>query len=123
MEIPDDRELTDDERALTRWLLQHGVDGASDYDVQLANARVVSRCACGCASVNFAIPGRTLEPEAGLTILADFQWRDRDHHLGGVFVFAKNTVLAGLEVWSIDGDAEINLLPDIADLHPIDTQI
>jgi len=120
IEIPDDRPLAIDERTLTTWLLEHGTPDARDYLVQLSQARVVSRCACGCASINFDVVNHFIAPQAGMNILADYQWRDADGHVGGVFVFAKNAVLAGLEVWSIDGIAAIDRLPKQESLEPLD---
>jgi hypothetical protein len=55
-----------------------------------------------------------------MQILSDYQWRDPKGHLGGVFVFARQGVLAGLEVWSIDGEAAIDRLPPIDSLRPLD---
>jgi hypothetical protein len=60
--IPDDRELTTEERTLVEWLLRHGREGsgirpgASAYLDQLPTLRVWSRCACGCASINPHLP-------------------------------------------------------------------
>jgi len=58
MEIPDERELDEQERALVRWLLEHGTPDAAPYLAQVPLARVVSRCACGFASLNFDIGGQ-----------------------------------------------------------------
>jgi hypothetical protein len=50
----------------------------------------------GCASVDFAIEGRTPPSGAGMEILADFEFRDPDGNRGGIFVFAKAGQLAGI---------------------------
>ena len=47
--IPEDRPLSADEYALTRWLLAHGLPGADAHPGALDRARVVGRCGCGCA--------------------------------------------------------------------------
>jgi hypothetical protein len=65
--IPDDRPLTDAEASLVRWLLSHGIPRAKDHLSQLDRARVVSRCYCGCASINFAIGGVVPPPADGTT--------------------------------------------------------
>ncbi len=88
-------------------------------DAALDRARVVSRCGCGCASVDFAVDGIEPPAGAGLQVLADFQFRDAAGHLGGVFVFAEDGALAGVEVWSIDGAAATDRLPDPSSLEPL----
>lgn len=119
--ICDDRDLTKDERSLTEWLLDHGTQDANRYRNQLDHARVAARCDCGCASVDFAIDG--VVPKAGepISILADYEWRDNEGQLFGVFVFSRCDLLAGLEVWSQDGLATANCLPSIIQLQPIGT--
>src|SRR4051812_48743027 len=101
--IAEQRPLSDEERALVRWLLEHGEPRASQFLSQLEDACVVSRCGCGCASVNFAIGGQTPSCVGGLDVLSDFYWHDHEGHASGVFVFACEELLAGLEVYSLDG--------------------
>ena len=74
----------------------------------------------GCASINFAIAGKT--PPAGmpLQILSDYEWDSEAGAKFGVFVFAKADLLAGLEVYSIDGLAAADRLPKIGELKPIE---
>ena len=117
--IPDDRPLSPEERTLVRWLLEHGRPEANRYLDHLGQARVVSRCSCGCASVNFAVAEHETAPMAGMQVLADYQWRDPSGHLAGIFAFAREGVLAGLEVWSIDGEAAIDKLPPVEVLEPL----
>lgn len=119
--IPDDRPLTLEEQVLTRWLLERGTPEAAAYLAGLDRARVVARCGCGCASVDFAVDGHRPVPGATLEVLADYQWRDAFGHLGGVFPFAKAGRLAGLEVWSIDGAAAVDRLPSPEMLEPLGT--
>lgn len=118
-EIPDDRELTQNERSLISWLLKHGNDGAIHFLPQLDEARVTSRCYCGCASINLAINGKVPGLGAGTQILSDYEWSDSDCNHFGAFVFARYGLLAGLEIWSQDGLAPANTLPKIEQLRPI----
>src|SRR2546423_2577487 len=111
--IAENRSLTSAEAALLRWLLQHGTPQASGYLPQLDRARVASRCYCGCASINFAIDGVVAAPGNGISILADYEWQCAGGELFGVFVFERNGLLAGLEIWSQDGLAQATSLPDI----------
>jgi hypothetical protein len=111
------RLLFDRERELTRWIIEHGDASSEDqgkYIAQLAEATVASQCPCGCASVGFAINGREAPCEAGLEILGDFVCDG-----AGVFVFAKNGLLAGIEIYQL-GDEKIRReLPQPSELKPI----
>lgn len=110
-----DRELTTDERDLTRWMLENGTPGASKFLEQLERARVCSVCPCGCASVNFKIAGLE-EPTGGLRILGDFIFGEGDA-LAGVFAFEQDGILAGIEVYGLAGDAPKHL-PKRSELRP-----
>ena len=117
--IPDDRALTSEEVSLVRWLLEHGSPAARGFLPQLAEARVVSRCYCGCASIDFAIGGVIPPTGDGISILADYEYRSSEGHLFGVFVFERAGLLAGLEVWSQDGLSTPTTLPQSEQLKPL----
>lgn len=101
--IPERRALSAAEEQLALWMLEHGGSDAPAFVSQLSNAHVVSRCACGCASVDFEVKGLP-SPHGGLTILGDFLY-GADDAPSGVFIFECNGVLAGIEVYSFTGDA------------------
>lgn len=117
--IQEDRPLNDSEAALVRWMLEHGTVAAAGFIDQLAMARVVSRCCCGCASVNFAVRGIVPPPGEVMGILADFEYRTAEGHICGAFVFERVGLLAGLEVWSMDGLSTTSELPTISQLQPL----
>jgi hypothetical protein len=117
--IQEDRPLSAEEVALAGWLLEHGAPSASRYLADLAQARVVGRCGCGCASVDFAVSGEEAHAAAGLEVLADFQWSDSEGRAAGVFVFARANRLAGLEVWPLHPAADISRLPRPEQLVPL----
>ena len=118
-----DRPLTEHERSLVRWLLEHGNPDAAEFLPQLAEAWVVSRCGCGCASIDFAIGGVLPADDAGMHILSDYGWQTDDGTYCGGFVFARGGQLSGLEVWSIDGLSSAGSLPRIDQLHPLDESL
>ena len=118
-----DRPLTEHERSLVRWLLEHGNPDAAEFLPQLADAWVVSRCGCGCASIDFAIGGVLPADDAGMHILSDYGWQTDDGTYCGGFVFARGGQLAGLEVWSVDGLSSAGSLPRIDQLHPLDESL
>lgn len=115
----DDRPLTAREVALVRWLLEHGKPEALDFLPQLAAARVVSRCPCGCASIDFAVGGVKPPADAGMESLSHHLWRAANGSEYGVFVFAMQGQLAGVEVWWIDGDSIPSALPAVEELLPL----
>jgi hypothetical protein len=119
--IPEDRPLTTAEERLIRWLLEHGLPEAAGFIPQLVKARVVSRCPCGCASINLAIGGTVPPTGAGMQILGDFGWQATDGARFGVFVFACAGQLTGLEVWSVDGLTAPSSLPAVGELVLLET--
>ena len=114
--VPDDRPLTLEESTLIRWLLEHGNGESRAFFPQLDAARVASRCSCGCASIGFAVGGHQPSYEGGLKVLSDYEWETDLGVKCGVMVFAKQGVLAGLEVWSHGGGKAASKLPSIASL-------
>lgn len=106
------RQLTTPEEHLIRWMLEHGTPEARAFLDQLEKAEVTPwRCLCGCASINLSIRDHP-EPFGGMKTLADFIFGG-DDDLSGIFLYAQNGVLAGLEVYGLAGDAPKSLpLPE-----------
>ena len=113
--IPEQRALSSEERTFIQWLLEHGEEGASSFLPQLAEATVIGRCPCGCASVDLAVGGRVAPDGSPMDILSDYVWREDDIPFG-VFVFAHDGLLAGLDVYSFTDP--VTKLPDIQKLTP-----
>ncbi|HEY3935150.1 MAG TPA: hypothetical protein VGL65_11110 [Gemmatimonadales bacterium] len=110
------RELTDQERRLVRWMLENGGADAAGFLPQLDQAEVTpSKCPCGCASIDFQIRGRPMA-QAGIHPVADFVFGE-DETVSGIFVFEKDGILSGLEVYGLAGDAPRSL-PQPEDLRP-----
>src|SRR3989442_4802048 len=57
---PEERPLTMEERTLLEWLIAHGVPNASRYSSQIPRAKVVSRCTCGCPTIDLAVDGKQM---------------------------------------------------------------
>lgn len=114
--IPDERRLTVEELHLARWMLEHGEPAARAFLPQLDRARVVSRCPCGCATIDLEIEG--LPPARGIgRILGDFTFSDGDD-VSGIFIYESDGVLGGVEVYGLSGDAP-KVLPTPDVLHPM----
>jgi hypothetical protein len=109
----DNRPLTDPERQVVQWMLEHGSREAKAFLEQLANAEVTPwRCPCGCASINFQIKGYPKAPP-GVHVLADFFFGS-DEELSGIFVYENAGILSGLEVYGLMGNAPKTLpSPDL----------
>jgi hypothetical protein len=83
---------------------------------ELDALRVVARCSCGCASIDF------IEDRSGpMAVIADFGLRRSDGVPGGVFLFTHGGQLAGLDVYSF-GDP-IPRVPEPAALDAAPPQI
>lgn len=104
-QVQEPRALTEEERSLLGWMLRESSD--SRFVEQLANARVVSGCDCGCASINLEIDGYP-PPTGGLRIISDYLFGDGEF-LQGAFVFEQGGVLSGLEVCGYGTDAPVRL--------------
>jgi hypothetical protein len=118
--IPENRPLTQAETGLVKWLLEHGTDAARELLPQLDRARVVSRCSCGCASVDFSINGKIASRKSAMSVVSDYRWDSPEGYLFGVFAYAREGLLSGIDLWSIDGRATASRLPDTTQLRPLD---
>ncbi len=54
-----------------------------------------------------------------MDILADYGWKNSTGHFFGIYIWAENRQLAGLEVWSVDGEETPMELPPISELYPM----
>jgi hypothetical protein len=112
-----DRPLAPDELAVVQWLLEHGDGDNSEFLEQLNHARVTRLCGCGCASIDFSINGKRPQ-NLVMDTRSDHQWRNDHGHLFGAFVFVQDGLLAGLDLWSIDGQSTPEALPPLDRLVP-----
>jgi len=114
------RPLERAEEELLVWLLKNGKADADQFIDQVPRLEVVGKCGCGCASIDFAIRGKPKTKSGGLHILSDYQWKDSSENIFGVFAVSKENEIAGIEVWSIDGNETPTHLPNPAQLFPIE---
>ena len=102
-----------------RWMLEHGESHAPSFLSQLEETRVTGRCPCGCASIDFSVAGKAKPKGAGMDILSDYIWRDAENRVFGAFVFASAGLLAGLDLYSVDGALTPTWLPKPEELIPL----
>jgi hypothetical protein len=115
-----DRPPSPDELALVSWLLGHGNARGQNALSQIPGLRVISQCQCGCASVDFSVEGKLPSPKSGMEVVSDYWWRTEAGNLCGVFVFLRDDAVAGIDLWSIDGQEIPSTLPSIDRLKPQD---
>jgi hypothetical protein len=115
--IETDRPLSVEEYTIVEWLLEHGDGDNAMFLDQLEQARVARLCGCCCASIDFAVNSERPQDFA-MRFLSDYQWRDEHGNLFGIFVFEQDGLLAGLDLWSIDGGRTPHAIPRIAQLVP-----
>lgn len=115
-EAPSTRPLTEHERELARWMLEHGKPEALQYIEQLAGAEATSwRCVCGCASFNLKITGKPEAPP-GVNILGDYVVGEANDCFG-IFIYQSEGILSGVEVYSLAAEAA-RTLPQPHQLRP-----
>lgn len=113
----EDRPLSEKETELVRWLLEQGRQGSDSFLPQVGRLSVVSRCGCGCASVDFSLDRIPADRKISLNPVSDWFWGESGKDLCGVFVFIREGKVSGLEVWSVDGSVTPTELPQIVDLR------
>jgi hypothetical protein len=116
--IPERRGLRADEMQLLAWLLRQNIPASTPYVEQLGELSVVSRCGCGCPTIDFAVGGRAAQPGSPSTILADTSGVSPEGVRVGIIVHAREGLISELEIYPIAGDASTFSLPRIEDVDP-----
>src|SRR5204862_2428696 len=91
--------------------------GCSQYKSQIPKLRVVSRCGCGCPTVDFAIG---LGCKKGYSqIVADMEGTSPEGVRVGVIVHIRQDEISEMEIYSITGKSKGFSLPKPTSLVPI----
>jgi hypothetical protein len=115
---PEDRPLSAKETVFVVWMLEHGDARAAGALPQVERARVISRCGCGCASVEFSVDGLAPLPRSRMEVVSDYCWFTERGNLCRAYVFLRAGRLAGIDVWSIERVETPHELPDPEQLRP-----
>lgn len=119
-EVTATRPLSEHERRLSRWMLEHGAPGAAQFIEQLDRAEATLwRCVCGCASFNFKISGEQEAPP-GVNILGDYIAGTGDANFG-IFIFQSEGILSGVEVYSLGAEVP-HVLAETPELRSVNFQ-
>lgn len=120
--VSDKRPLSPEERTLLEWLISHGVSTARHYAAQLPFVTVVSRCSCGCPTVDLAVNGK--QTFGASELVTDVEGRSPEGIFVGVILHAREGQLAELEVYPLADVKGPFALPNPATLVPLgDTPI
>jgi hypothetical protein len=112
---PSSRPVTDEEGALIRWLLDHGEEGSDRFIPQIGTLSVASVCACGCPTITFALDEGGKRKTSRL--ISDYLGVVEGQQVG-VMLFATESKLSMLEVYSLAGTDKPFRLPEIQSLFP-----
>lgn len=98
------RELTDEEQAILRWMLEHGPQRITAFRSQIDGMLVTKGCRCGCPTIHLHIR-EDVAPVGGFeeTMICDMIGRTAKGELVGVMLFQSNGKLSEVEAWSVDG--------------------
>jgi hypothetical protein len=107
--IPDPRPLTDRERLLLGELLRHGTRAADPYAGQLPQVTVVSRCPCGCPTLDLAVAGRSASLGSPSTILAAAGGVSPEGVPFEIIVHGRDGIISELEAYSLTGEVPFTL--------------
>jgi hypothetical protein len=97
---PENRPLTTDERILLQWLIANGSPSAAKYAPQIPRVSVVSRCTCGCPTIDLAVDGKHVGGSSEL--VADFVGKSPEGIQVGVILHCRSGQISELEVYAID---------------------
>ena len=112
---PQNRPITAEEHTLIEWLLRHGTPDSEKFLRQVSSLIVVSKCQCGCPTVNFLQEGEPVA-HAPEHILADYLATVNGEDVG-VILFQRGGRLSSLEVYSRAGTDKPFDLPKVETIY------
>jgi hypothetical protein len=110
------RSLTEKERALLEQLLAHGTPESTTYTEQLPLVKVVSRCGCGCPTIDFGVGGRAASLESPTVILAEAGGTSPEGISFGIILHGREGLISELEFYPVDGEGAFTI-PDLSTIN------
>ena len=112
--IAESRPLTNHETEIVNWMLRYAVPAGRLRHLMpaVSSLRVVGRCSCGCASVDF----ENSEQSAQSHPIADTMGETTDGAVG-LILWGHDNSITGLEIYALDS-TKIDVLPSVANLLP-----
>jgi hypothetical protein len=109
LHVLDERSLSQEEISLLEWLLSHKRSDVWQYRAQIPKLRVVSRCGCGCPTIDFAMG--TTRRDGPSHIISDAEGSSPEGVRVGVMVHAREGEISELEVYSVTSEKNAFSLP------------
>ncbi len=111
----ENRPISEREAAVVDWLLVNGALGGSLEHLRetVGRLRVVGRCTCGCASVDFVPDGQA----GAARPIAEARAHDSFGRENGVILWGAGGEISGLEVYE-GHPGSANELPEVRALRP-----
>ena len=118
---PENRDISTHEATLVRWLVEHGEPGCDRLLDQIKDLKVVSKCTCGCPTIDFA-----LQDDGNLSkrerLVSDWLAKMGDE-LFGVMLFEVGGQIRTLEVYCCSGRVKNFGLPETGMLLGYDERV
>ena len=108
---PERRPLTQQERDLVRWLIEHAHRDVNELLFQVEMLTVASKCKCGCPTIDFALGGIPVDRK-GEQLISDWLAEVEGQPVG-VMLFQTNGKISTLEVYALAGSDKPFGLPTI----------
>lgn len=109
------RPLTEQERDLVRWLIEHSDLDSSRFQSQIDRLSIAEKCSCGCPTVCFALDGVPITRK-GEQLISDWL-AEVDGNGVGAMLFQTNDRLSSLEVYSLTATDKPFGLPVIGSIR------
>jgi hypothetical protein len=115
--VDEDRPLSDHEAAIVNWMLRYAVPAGHLLHLAptVPSLRVVGKCSCGCASIDFAKDGQS----GNFHPIADAYGETADGSVG-LILWGHGDAITGLEIYETS-QASIKKLPELNELVPFPT--
>lgn len=112
-----DRPLTEQEYAISKWLLLNATPPATAFLPQLDVARVTGHCSCGCPTADLTLPEGTSKAEPRDNPIGDAVG-EVNGKMVGVMLLQRDGYLRCLEVYDLSDIEHPYGLPDFSSLRP-----
>ena len=110
--IREERDLTSRERRLLDWLIRNGTGASQALLEQLGRTRVVSKCGCGCPTIDLAVGDRLAATTGGSEIVADAHGVSPEGVAIGTILHVREGILSELEIYAQASDHGPFTAPD-----------
>ena len=110
--VQESRNLTEKERMLLEALFAHGTPASKAYADQLPLVVAISRCSCGCPTIDLGVGNRAASLGSPTVILAEGGGVSPEGISFGIILHGREGLISELEFYAIDGKGEFSI-PDL----------